>query len=316
MRASPRRERDYHDPAAALVIDGEIVAAAEEERFSRRKHGKRPVPFAAWELPEQSRHLVPRAGRAHPRRRRRGDVLLRPGAGPAARGGRGSATPGTTCAPRTPSGRPQFLATALPGLDPDQVRYVPHHVAHAALGRPGRAATASPPCWCWTAAARPCDHLAGRYDRSGALSVLERPSPLPHSLGLLYEDVTEHLGFLRSSDEYKVMALASSGVPRHLAAAAERPIRTTGDGGFRTDPVAWGALAKRRGPGEEFDGGARRPRRERAGAAGGGAAGAGLVAARADRRPGADHGRFRVISDNDSGAIGDSRLVDAARWMG
>ncbi len=42
----------YHDPAAPLVVDGEI-AAAEEERFSRRKHGERPVPFAAWELPEQ-----------------------------------------------------------------------------------------------------------------------------------------------------------------------------------------------------------------------------------------------------------------------
>ena len=33
----------FHDPAAALVIDGQVVAAAEEERFSRRKHGKRPV---------------------------------------------------------------------------------------------------------------------------------------------------------------------------------------------------------------------------------------------------------------------------------
>ena len=42
----------FHDPAAALVVDGRIVAAAEEERFSRRKHGKRPVPFSAWELPE------------------------------------------------------------------------------------------------------------------------------------------------------------------------------------------------------------------------------------------------------------------------
>ena len=42
----------FHDPAAALVIDGQLVAAAEEERFSRRKHGKRPVPFSAWELPE------------------------------------------------------------------------------------------------------------------------------------------------------------------------------------------------------------------------------------------------------------------------
>ncbi|HEY2286875.1 MAG TPA: carbamoyltransferase N-terminal domain-containing protein, partial [Streptosporangiaceae bacterium] len=44
----------FHDPAAALVVDGQVVAAAEEERFSRRKHGKRPVPFSAWELPEQS----------------------------------------------------------------------------------------------------------------------------------------------------------------------------------------------------------------------------------------------------------------------
>src|SRR3712207_288746 len=44
----------FHDPAAALIVDGEIVAAAEEERFSRRKHGKRPVPFSAWELPERS----------------------------------------------------------------------------------------------------------------------------------------------------------------------------------------------------------------------------------------------------------------------
>lgn len=41
----------FHDPAAALIVDGQ-VAAAEEERFSRRKHGKRPVLFSAWELPE------------------------------------------------------------------------------------------------------------------------------------------------------------------------------------------------------------------------------------------------------------------------
>lgn len=44
----------FHDPAAALVVDGEIVAAAEEERFTRRKHGKEPVPFATWELPVQA----------------------------------------------------------------------------------------------------------------------------------------------------------------------------------------------------------------------------------------------------------------------
>src|SRR5690349_16739091 len=42
----------FHDPAAAVVVDGRVLAAAEEERFSRRKHGKRPVPFSAWETPD------------------------------------------------------------------------------------------------------------------------------------------------------------------------------------------------------------------------------------------------------------------------
>src|SRR5690349_11007729 len=41
----------FHDPAACLVEDGKIVAAAEEERFTRRKHAKRPIPFSTYELP-------------------------------------------------------------------------------------------------------------------------------------------------------------------------------------------------------------------------------------------------------------------------
>ena len=41
----------FHDPAACLVTDGQVVAAAEEERFTHIKHGKRPVSFSTWELP-------------------------------------------------------------------------------------------------------------------------------------------------------------------------------------------------------------------------------------------------------------------------
>src|SRR5436305_1634341 len=41
----------FHDPAACLVQDGKVIAAAEDERFTHVKHGKRPVPFTAWELP-------------------------------------------------------------------------------------------------------------------------------------------------------------------------------------------------------------------------------------------------------------------------
>ena len=44
----------FHDSAAAVVVDGRTVAAAEEERFSRRKHAKRAVPFSTWELPDQA----------------------------------------------------------------------------------------------------------------------------------------------------------------------------------------------------------------------------------------------------------------------
>ena len=239
----------YHDPAAALVVDGEIVAAAEEERFSRRKHGKRPVPFSAWELPEQSAAWCLAEGGLTA-----ADVdvvtysfdpaLARPAEE------LGLADPWdhlrTTYAQRAP----QFLASALPGLDPGQVRYVPHHVAHAAS-----AGLAAPhpesSVLVLDGRGEAVSHLAGRYAADGSLTVLASQG-LPHSLGLLYEDVTEHLGFQRSSDEYKVMALASYGVPRHLPVLREA-VRVTGDGGFRTDPVAWDALAKRRGRGDEFD---------------------------------------------------------------
>jgi carbamoyltransferase len=238
----------YHDPAAALVVDGEIVAAAEEERFSRRKHGKRPVPFSAWELPEKSAAWCLAEGGLSA-----ADVdvvtysfdpaLARPAQQ------LGLADPWdhlrTTYATRAP----QFLASALPGLDPEQVRYVPHHVAHAAS-----AGLAAPhpesSVLVLDGRGEAVSHLAGRYAADGSLTVLASQG-LPHSLGLLYEDVTEHLGFQRSSDEYKVMALASYGVPRHLPVLREA-VRVTGDGGFRTDPVAWDALAKRRAPGDEF----------------------------------------------------------------
>src|SRR3954466_15960075 len=41
----------YHDQAACLVKDGQVIAAAEDERFTHVKHGKRPIPFSTYELP-------------------------------------------------------------------------------------------------------------------------------------------------------------------------------------------------------------------------------------------------------------------------
>ncbi len=226
----------FHDPAAALVIDGEVVAAAEEERFSRRKHGKTPVAFSTWELPEEAaRWCLSRAGlsaRDIDAVAYSYDPTLAFPVGPdlTAAGWEGLRTLHAQRAPL-------FLKTALPGLDPSRVRFVPHHVAHAAsahLAAPfptaavlvldGRGERAS--------------HLSGHAEH-GSMAVLAT-TETPHSLGLMYEEATEHLGFRRSSDEYKVMALASYGEPVYLPALREAV--QSRDGTFTVAPIDWGEL--------------------------------------------------------------------------
>ena len=228
----------FHDPAAALVVDGEIVAAAEEERFSRRKHGKPPVAFSTWELPEQAaRWCLAHAGIA-PQQLDAVAYSYDPSLAPPTTDVTDAVWEGlrTLYVERAP----RFLATALPGLDPAAVRFVPHHVAHAAsaylaagwrdcatLVLDGRGESAS--------------HLAGHV-RGGRLEVLAAQR-LPHSLGLVYEELTAHLGFRRASDEYKVMAMASYGRPRVLEELREC-MHTTGDGGFHALAPDWRAFGE------------------------------------------------------------------------
>jgi carbamoyltransferase len=234
----------FHDPAAALVVDGRIVAAAEEERFSRRKHGKRPVPFSAWEQPVLSAAWCLEHAGLRPE-----DIdlvgfsydpaLIRPAEA------LGLHDPWDRLRTRYAQEAPNFLAEALPGLDPAKVRFVPHHVAHAAsalLGREGSVLVCD-------GRGERASHLSGRNTADG-LEVLASQE-LPHSLGLMYEELTEHLGFLRSSDEYKVMAMASYGKPRHLDLLREA-VHATGDGGFVTGAIDWARLAPARAPGEPW----------------------------------------------------------------
>jgi carbamoyltransferase len=236
----------FHDPAAALVVDGQIVAAAEEERFSRRKHGKQAVPFSTWELPVSSaRWCLEQAGLSpsdldavgysyDPR-------LMDEGTAGLDGLDRDWEYLRTMYAERAP----RFLQSALPGLDPGVVRYVRHHVAHAASSA---LASPHPDCAVLVVDGRGerTSMLAGSY-RDSKIDVLATQS-LPHSLGLLYENLTEHLGFKRSSDEYKVMAMASYGTPR-FADRFRELVYATGDGGFRTEPVDWESFTPRREPG-------------------------------------------------------------------
>jgi len=228
----------FHDPAAALVVDGVTVAAAEEERFSRRKHGKTPVPFSTWELPEQSAAWCLQQAGLRPEDLDAVAYSYDPALAPAA-GSDITADEWEGLRTLYAQRAPLFLRTALPGLDPGCVRWVPHHVAHAASAY---LASGFDPCSVLVLDGRGerASHLAGRAVR-GRLEVLAAQR-LPHSLGLLYEELTAHLGFRRSSDEYKVMAMASYGRPAFLD-EFRRLVRADGDGGFVVEPVDFSRYA-------------------------------------------------------------------------
>jgi len=237
----------FHDPAVALVVDGRIVAATEEERFSRRKHGKPCVPFSTWELPEEAARWALEYAGVQPDQLDAIAYSYDPDLAPAHDG---ELHENEYEALRTYFVRraPSFMASALPGLDVANVRYVPHHIAHAAsayLAGPYRDCAVM----VMDGRGEQTSYLAGVV-RGGRLEVLRRVA-LPHSLGLRYEELTMHLGFARSSDEYKVMALASYGTPRWL-----REIRATmthdGDGGFVALPLDLAAFVPPRRPDEPF----------------------------------------------------------------
>lgn len=243
----------YHDSSAALVKDGRIIAAAEEERFSHVKHGKRPVPFSAYELPfhaidyclrEAGIELadVDHIGYSYDpyllrSKESQGDTI----ALPLTPSGHDPQQPGTSPwdplfiayivnAPRQLiDGVPHHLQARFKGAVPDQTfqwHYLEHHLAHEAS-----AYLAAPfeRCAVLTMDGRG-EQATTSYGvfRDGVYTRLGQVN-MPHSLGLLYERVTSHLGFLHSSDEYKVMALASYGQPRYVEVF--RRIVTLGDEG-------------------------------------------------------------------------------------
>ncbi|UNS97067.1 carbamoyltransferase [Streptomyces tubbatahanensis] len=238
----------FHDPAAALVIDGHTVAAAEEERFSRRKHGKRPVPFAAWELPQQAAAWCLAEAGLRPQDLDAVAYSFDPDlAKPAA--DMGLDDPWDPLRLTYAREAPSFLCEALPGLEPEKVHFVAHHLAHAASSAFAAPDADRSSVLVVDGRGESTSHLAGRR-RGGVVEPL-RGQQLPHSLGLVYEELTAHLGFLRSSDEYKVMALASYGKPR-MAAELSRYVHSTGDGGFVAEQVPWESFAPPARPGQDF----------------------------------------------------------------
>lgn len=221
----------YHDAAAALLVDGEILAAAAEERFSRRKHD--------FGFPEHAIQWVLQFANLRPQ-----DVdIVVFYEKPLVKFERILASYLST-APRS------FAAyiTAMPlwlrqklwfervlrdktGYR-GQVLYCDHHMAHAAsafLVSPFEEAAVltldGVGEWATTAVG------TGR----GHIVTLDREIRFPHSLGLLYSAITAHLGFVVNNDEYKVMGLASYGNPATYREAMGKLIRLHEDGSFELD---------------------------------------------------------------------------------
>lgn len=261
----------FHDPAACLVKDGQVIAAAEEERFSHIKHGKRPVPFSTWELPflaidyclaEAGINMadVNHVAYSFDPHQLLGDLSgnetitlpLEPSAHAPANGWQSVWDPlflsSIVNAPRhLAGGAPHRLRQRFRDVTPDapfKWHFIDHHVAHAA--------SAYYPSPFESAALMTIDgrgEIATTTYGIGEGACLERIGQvnMPHSLGMLYERVTEYLGFLHSSDEYKVMALACFGTPTYLDEFRSM-VRVLGKGQYEIDDLC---LAERFGAARE-----------------------------------------------------------------
>jgi carbamoyltransferase len=205
----------YHgDAAAALVVDGVLVNAAEEERFNRVKHcAGFPALAAAWCLedaglkPEDLDHVAvsrdPRANLGRKLMR-----TIRHGAS-----ARYLKTRLQNAAQIRDTGSALAEALGVPSLRA-QVHNVEHHQAHVAsaffVSPFEDAAIMSIDGFGDFASTMLAEGHRNRFD------VLERII-YPHSLGIFYTAVTQWLGFPEYGAEGKVMGLAPYGTPRYLA---------------------------------------------------------------------------------------------------
>ena len=223
----------YHDSAAALLVDGEIVAAAQEERFSRTKHDERfPTGAVAYCLREAGLTLsdVAYVG-YYEKPLLKFDRLLETYLSYAPHGF-------ASFRKAMPVWLKQklFLARTLrKGLGDRRNRryvYVDHHESHAA--------SAFFPSPFEQSAILTLDGVGewttGAYGIGRGHEIhLSNEMRFPHSLGLLYSAFTYYTGFTVNSGEYKLMGLAPYGEPRYVKTILEHLVDLKDDGSFRLD---------------------------------------------------------------------------------
>ena len=219
----------YHDSAACLIKDGKVIAAAEEERFTREKHtNKFPVHAIDYCLREAgiSFSEISHIGffwNPWIRLRKGMSILLRyfPKSITAFR----DANTGFNMMRVKNEIKNNFRTSNF------KFYYIEHHLAHAAscffVSPFKEAAILSID---GTGESTTTLLAIGRENK---IKVLKRIK-FPHSIGLVYNAVTEFLGFKRDSDEWKVMGLAPYGKPAYYN-EFKRLIKLKPDGSFKLD---------------------------------------------------------------------------------
>ncbi len=222
----------YHDSAAALVCDGEIVAAAQEERFSRVKHDARfPVNAVAYCLREAGLGAGDVDFAAfYEQPLVKFDRLVETFRGFAPRGFALFEEAMPVWA-QLKLHLPDVLRDRLSGFR-GELHFMGHHESHAAS-----AFFPSP----FDEAAMLTLDAVGEWSTSaigagrGNRVSLTREQRFPHSLGMLYSAFTYYTGFRVNSGEYKLMGLAPYGKPRFADLIRERLVRVMEDGSLWLD---------------------------------------------------------------------------------
>lgn len=226
----------YHDAAAVLLKDGEVVAAAQEERFSRKKHDS-GFPHLAIEF------CLKEAGIT-------GDNLdyVVFYEKPLVKFVRILQTALATFPQSWANWReaiPTWINQKLwiknilfrdTGVSPDKVLFCDHHLAHAAsayFASPFNEAAVLTVDGVGEWTTTTLGTAKGSFDGSVPNEInLFAEQRFPHSIGLLYSAFTAWLGFKVNNGEYKVMGMAPYGTPKHVD-KVYKTITVNDDGSFK-----------------------------------------------------------------------------------
>ena len=226
----------YHDAACCLLQNGRILAAAQEERFTRKKHDARfPANAARYCVegigakPEKLDHVV-----FYEKPFLKFERLLETYVAFAPKGYRSFAM-AIPIWLREKLFQKNLIRRELQKFAPDfdwqsRLLFTEHHMSHAASafyasGLPDAAVLTLDGVgeWCTVSSA------VGR----GKELVIVKELHFPHSLGLLYSAFTYYTGFKVNSGEYKLMGLAPYGQPKYASIILDHLIDLKEDGSFR-----------------------------------------------------------------------------------